>query len=405
MIVAILIFLGVTAERPPKEVDEGIAEIFNNNEKIVHHSGDIYCYTNIFKDNKWTNVLLKLPIEFDDSTPRMIVHEFSSMVENIKLNFENNRLFYMSGASTYMYNITQNRIDRFCEGELQFMCEPNSFVTLTDGNLYKCEYYPATYFTKNVTKLADGTFKRYDEDENRVYYSTSAGSNSLVVALDKETLNIILIDNFPTKDMQIEDVLVTDNYVYELIKSNEGPFVKKVSNKSKKENEKIEFTKLPINDAEYIEFIDSKYSKKLEPMKKKEDDSSSDDLYFYVGDLELDPNAYTIGYIVASKEAHKYDEATNKVASYDDNTFNETWLDNYSLFLNGENVELYHNNKYITSVKTSITEDVNLKMNSVNIIGDYLYYEFQISNSTNTDTVFARTMKTGGVSQRINIPE
>lgn len=402
-IVAIVIFLGVTAEKPLEE-EEGIAEIMNNNEKVVHHSGDIYCYTRILKENRWVNVLLKLPIDFNSTTPRMIVQEFSTNVKDVELNFENNKLFYTPDVNTYIYNITGNRIDRFCEGELQFLYAPNSYVTLCDGNLYKGDYYTQTYLTKKIKKLTEGSFNKFDEDENRVYYSTQAGSNTIVVALDKSTLNIILIDNFETKKQQLEDVLVTDNYIYELIRDGDGLFVKKVSNKLKNENERIEYEILPIENAEYIEFIDSMYSREIEPLNNNSA-SIGDDLYFYICDVEEDVDADMTEYIIVSKAVYKYDEAQNKVDAYNDDAFNELWLDNYSLVLNDSNVELYHKNKFITSIETDITENVTLGMNSVNVIGDYLYYEFQISNGNNRDIVLARTLKTGGESQRINLKE
>lgn len=402
LLVLVVIFIGMTAEKPHEEGEEVISEIYNDNEKIVHHSGDIYCYTSVFRNNRWANVLLKLPVDFASNSSRMIIQEFSSVGENIKLNFENNRVFFKSGSNTYMYNIIQNRIDTFCEGELQFLYEPNSFVTLYNGNLYKGNYYPATYLTKTIKKLAEGNFKKLDEDENRVYYSTSTGtSNTIVVALDKTTLNIILIDNFETKKQTIEDLLVTDNYVYELISDDSGKFIRKVSKEVKEENSNIEFEILPIEKAEYIEFIESEYSR---PLSSSSTTMARDDLYFYIGDLEDNPDTYMTDYIIVNKEVFKYDESKNEVDLYT-GVFNELWLDNYILKSIDSNVDLYYKDKYITTIQTNVTGKVDLKMNSVNIIGDYLYYEFIISNETDSDIVFARTLRQGGDSQRINLPE
>ena len=61
LLVLVVIFIGMTAEKPHEEGEEVISEIYNDNEKIVHHSGDIYCYTSVFRNNRWANVLLKLP--------------------------------------------------------------------------------------------------------------------------------------------------------------------------------------------------------------------------------------------------------------------------------------------------------------------------------------------------------
>ena len=80
-------------------------------------------------------------------------------------------------------------------------------------------------------------------------------------------------------------------------------------------------------------------------------------------------------------------------------------MDNYILKSIDSNVDLYYKDKYITTIQTNVTGKVDLKMNSVNIIGDYLYYEFIISNETDSDIVFARTLRQGGDSQRINLPE
>lgn len=401
-LITIIVLVGVTAEKPQKEEKEVISEIINNNEKVVHHSGDVYSYTNIFRNNRWSNVLLKLPIDFNDKSTRMIIQEFSVFSENITLNFENNRLFYMYGPDTYMYNIIQNRIDRFCEGELQFLCEGNSFVTLFDGNLYKGEYYPATYFAKSFKKLTDGSFKKFDEDENRVYYSSSTGaSNTLVVALDKTTLNIILIDNFKTNKQELQDIMVTDNYVYELIKGNDGQYIRKVSKEMKEENEDIEFEILPIENAEYVELIDSMYVRALN---STDDSIIRDDLYFFIADVEAITNDNLIDYKILNKTVYKYDESKNKVDLYT-GIFNELWIDNYYLVQDGKTVSLYNKNNYITSIETQIAAASELELVNVNVIGDYLYYEFEIKNENVSEIVFARTLRKGGESQRINIIE
>ena len=272
LLVSILIIciIAVSLGKKPPKIEEVIVyESVNNNERVAHYGDDLYCCVPMVIDGKTKSVLLKLPIEFDDDTPREIIDTFdTTSLMNKTLEFQGNKLFYKNGA-TYMYDLANKKISPFCEGDIQFMLEPDTFVMLENGNIFKGTYYLSTYMTKYFEKLAEGNFTKIDEDEKKVYYYSDAGSNTIVVSLDKENLRVFTMDNFKNTKMKLEDSIVTDDYVYEVVSHDNKKYIRKIS-KEIESNNNLEILEKEIGEYDVIEFVDFKYTKALNINSKKD---------------------------------------------------------------------------------------------------------------------------------------
>ena len=397
----IVILMAVLVTSSPKEltvVEVENVDAMNNKERIIYHSGDIYCYTTVPSNNTLEYMLLRLPVDFTESSDREVIENFGGALNDMMLDVYKNKLFYKKGA-TYMYDIVENRLDKFCDGEIQFMIEPNYFVMLEDGNLFKGRYYENTLKVNRFEKLADGSFIRAGEDSQRMYYySTTGTNNTIIVGLDKETLNIIIFDRLDTSKQKLDNLFVTDNYLFALYGDNTEKFIKKISKKS---NEQGEYSSelLKIDVFNKVEFIDEKYTRPLE-----KSNQIFDDVYFY-GYVMTDPGDYYTAPTYDVK-MYKYDNKMNKVSEYT-GQLNERFATHYSITSGDDGCTLYYHEKELTKIPSNLTDfsDVHkMEVMEINIIEDYIYYEVKITTaSQKTDIIFARVLRDGGESHRINI--
>ena len=125
----IVICIAILFDMSPKrteQVEIEIVEAINNRERLIHHSGDIYCYTMIPSEQY---ALLKLPIDFDENSTRKIVQKYVGAFDDFDLDVYKNKIFFQNGATYYFDTITE-KIKKFCDGKIQFMLEPTFFVVL-----------------------------------------------------------------------------------------------------------------------------------------------------------------------------------------------------------------------------------------------------------------------------------
>ena len=202
------------------------------------------------------------------------------------------------------------------------MIEPNFFVMLQDGDLYKGRYYESTLAVNRFEKLAEGNFIKAGEDTKRMYYYSSTGNNNtIIVGLDKETLNIIMYDRLDTARESVDDMIVTDNYLYVIYGNDEGKKIKKISKQMNSNNE-YPGELLQIGTFNKVEFIAQKYT---EPLNSK---SVFDDIYFY-GSVIINPgDNYTPA--TYDTKMYKYDVNLNKVEEYN-GKLNERFTAHYSI--------------------------------------------------------------------------
>lgn len=374
-------------------------DAINNNERIIHHSGDIYCYTRVSGKDNTQYMLLKLPIGFDENDNREVIETHNTSLDNLTLDGYKNKIFYRNG-STYFFDTVTNSIKEFCKGEIQFMIEPNYFVMLQDGNLYKGTYYATNYVVSSLEKLAEGDFIKVGEDNKRMYYYSSTGKNNIiVVGLDKKTLNIIIYDNIETLKYNLDDVIVTDNYLFEIYGTESEKHIKRISKKQNKEGQYLA-EELKIDKLDVIEFVDARYTKPLIG------NQSFDDVYFY-GSTIISPGDYYANKVLDTK-MYKYDSKLNKVSKYS-GKLNELSTDRYSITCSDKGCRLLFDGKELTKVPTTIA-DLNSvtkkEVKEINIIEDYIYYEIALANvSGDVDVIFAQAPRNGGESRRINIPK
>lgn len=396
IVIFIAIFVSDSPEAP-KTVEVENVEAMNNRERIIYHSGDIYCYTTVPTEQNLQYMLLRLPINYSDSSNREIIENFGGALGDTTLDVYKNKIFYKKGA-TYTYDIVNNEIDKFCEGEVQFMIEPNFFVMLQDGDLFKGRYYENTMAVNRFEKLAEGNFVRAGEDSKRMYYYSSTGNNNtIVVGLDKETLNIIIFDRIDTVGKTLDDMIVTDNYIYIVYGNDEAKQVKKIS-KQINSNGEYPSEILQIDKLNIIEFIEEKYTKPLNS------DAVFDDVYLY-GSVLIQPGDYYTSPVYDTK-IYKYDSKTNKVSEYT-GQLNERFAAHYSITSGDDGCTLYYQEKELTKIPTTLTtfaDIIKMEVLEINIIEDYIYYEVKLTDATyKTDIIFARVSRDGGESQRINI--
>lgn len=416
-VLCIILFIVGKLTIPEKEKEEVIIEAANNGERIVHYDGNIYCAVKTKENEKINNVIIRLPLEFDDSTQREVIKTLSTVSENVKLNFFENKLIYNS-PNTYIYDLQKNKEMLFCEGELQFMIEPNGYVMLQNGDLYKATYYPTTYMANALEKIAIGDFVKQGEDEEKVYYSSVTGqSNTIIVSLDKETLGVTTLDNINTRKQKIEQIQVTDDYVYAFISSNSGCNIRRISKKVDKEGNAV-VEEIPLDKFDKFEKIDTQYVKPLDSKKNKKKDRFND-LYFYGSKLVEAGERYGIDDQFDTK-MYKYSFADNTVSEYT-GVLNELYTGSYLGDFNGTIAQLYYGDTKITEIDTGIQNLNDIVITDIEIVSDgktnYLYYEIRVSEIDsfieettkeetkivkNSDIILARTLLEGGPSQRIN---
>lgn len=412
IIVAILIILFIVIAyytSAPKEKKEKILDALNNGESVVYYKDNIYSATKIWQNGKMTNALLRTPIDSESNESTEILTTFATSLDDIKLWFFENKLFY-DYSKVYIYDFDKRKSDMFCEGELQFMLEPNAFVMLQNGNIYKCTYYPSTYMAKTIEQVAIGDFIRIGEDDDKVYYySTSGTSNTIIVALDKESLRMITLDNINTRKQTVEKVVSTDDYIYAFI-SGDTQYIKQISKKLNK-NETADTKKIEIEKFDEIEVIDSKYTKTLNLGSNQKKKDRFNDIYFYSKVILVEGAKFGSSTEYETK-LYKYSAKENKVEEYTGG-FNELYLGSYSAVANGSFAELYYGDRKITEIETGYSNLNNVAVTDINIIqiGDenYLFYEIRVDNmntedgtSKDADVILARTLFEGGKSVRIN---
>lgn len=396
IVICIAVFVTGSPKKPQVVEVENI-EALNNRERIIYHSGDIYCYTTVPTEKNLQYMLLRLPINYSDSSNREIIENFGNALTDTTLNVYKNKIFYQKGA-TYMYDIVESKIDKFCDGEIQFMLEPNFFVMLQDGDLYKGRYYETTLAVNRFEKLAEGNFVRCGEDTKRMYYYSSTGTNNtLIVGLDKETLNIIMYDRLDTARDVVNDVIVTDNYIYVLYGNNDSKQIKKIS-KKKDANNEYPSEVLKIDTFNKVEIIKQKYT---EPLDSK---LPFDDFYFYGSVMTNPGDNYTAA--TYDTKMYKYDEKSNKVEEYT-GKLNERFAAHYSITSGDDGCTLYYDQKELTKIPSNFTDfsDItSMEVMEINIIEDYIYYEVKlIDASYKADIIFAGVPLDGGESRRINV--
>ena len=397
LIALLMIMLLSRSPKAPEVVEIENVDAMNNRERIIYHSGDMYCYTTVPTNDVLQYMLIRMPIDFNDNSNREIIENFGGPITDTTLDVYKNKLFYKKGA-TYMYDIVENRIDKFCDGEIQFMLEPNFFVMLEKGNLFKGRYYENTLQVNKFEKLAEGNFIRVGEDSKRMYYYAEAGSSdTIIVGLDKETLNIIIFDHLDTGKQKLDNVFVTDSYLFVLYGDSNEKQIKKISKVMNKDGA-YESELLKIDKFNKIEFVEDKYSRPLDS------NTVFDDIYFY-GMVTIDPGDYYTSPTYDSK-LYKYDSKTNKVSEYT-GSLNERFKAQYSMTSGDDACTLYYQGEEITKVPTKLSDlsdATKMEILEIDIIEDYIYYEVKIAKSTGvSDIIFARVKRGGGESQRINI--
>ena len=424
VIVAILCLLIIVVGKltiPPKVEEEVILEAVNNGERIVHYNNEIYCATKIKYNGKLRDALVKLPIDFDENTPREIIKVFNTPVENIKLNFFENNLIYKD-SSTYIYDFEKNKNDLFCEGELQFLFEPDGFVMLQAGDIYKATYYSSTYMAKTMEKIAIGQFVKRGEDDEKVYYSSKTGqSNIIIVALDKKDFTMTTLDDINARRQSVEAVEVTDDYIYTFLSGDSEQYIRRISKKVDKKGN-VEVKKIPIDLFDKIETINMKYAKPLN-LNKSKNQKRFNDIYFYGSKIIEEGYRYGKETVYETK-MYKYSFEDDTITEYN-GLLNQLHAKSYSGDFNGTVAEIYYGDKKLTEIDTKIENLNELVINDINIIEhdkkQYLYYEirvseFEESDNTNVESssekikvlknsevILARTLLEGGPSQRINI--
>ena len=417
-VLCLILFIVGRLTIPEKEEEEKIIEALNNGERIVHYDGNVYCSIKLKEKEKINNVLIRFPIDFDDSTPREALKSLSTSADNVKLRFFENKLLYNS-PNTYVYDLQKNKEMLFCEGELQFMFEPNGYVMLQNGDLYKATYYPTTYMANALEKIAVGDFVKQGEDEEKVYYSSITGqSNTIIVSLDKETLGMTTLDNINTRKQKIEQIQVTDDYVYAFITSDTECYIKRISKKLDRAGN-AEIETIPLNKFDKIEKIETKYAKSLDTTKNKKKDRFND-VYFYGSTIIEAGQRYGKEDLYDTK-MYKYSSADNTITEYT-GVLNQLYIGSYSGDFNGTVAELYYGDRKITEIDTKVPNLNDVVVTDIQIISDgkidYLYYEIRVSEIDsiieettkeetkivkNSDIILARTLLEGGPSQRINI--
>lgn len=395
-----VICMAILLDRSPKrteQVEIEVVEAINNRERIIHHSGDLYCYTVVPSEDTIQYALLKLPVNFDKNSTRKIIQKYVGAFDEFNLDVYKNKIFFQNGATHYFDTIT-GEVKKFCDGELQFMLEPSSFVMLKDGNLYKGSYYATNYVVNSLEKIAEGNFINVGEDSKRVYYYSIGKTNSIVIGLDKETLNIIVYDNIETVNKVLNDVLITDSYLFEIYGTNSEKYIKRISKKRIKDGT-YPSEELKIEPLEIVEFVDMKYTK---PLLGNE---SFDDVYFY-GSKVINKGDYYSSDELETK-LYRYDAKNNEVKEYA-GKLNELSLNRYSVISGDEGCVLRFDGKDMTKIPTSTNDFkdiVAMSVADVNIIEEYLYYEAKITKiSGEVEIILARVPISGGESERINVP-
>ena len=415
-VLCLILFIVGRLTIPEKEKEEVILEAANNGERIVHYDGNIYCAVKVKENGKINNTIIRLPIDFDDNTPRETMKSLSTSAENVKLRFFENKLIYNS-PNTYIYDFQNNKEMLFCEGELQFMIEPNGYVMLQNGDLYKATYYATTYMANALENIAIGEFIKQGEDDEKVYYSSVTGqSNTIIVSLNKENLGMTTLDNINTRKQKIEQIQVTDDYVYAIISSDTGCRIRKISKKLDKEGKPV-VEEIPLDMFEKFEKIDTQYAKPLANTKKKD---KFNDLYFYGSKLIKVGERYGKDDQFETK-MYKYSIEDNSVSEYT-GVLNKLYAGSYSGDFNGTVAQIYYGDTKITEIDTGISNLNEIVITDIEIVSDgkndYLYYEIRVSEIDsfieettkeetkvvkNSDIILARTLLEGGASQRINI--
>lgn len=417
----LIIIIVANLNKPPKIEEVEILDAVNNGGRVVHYSGDLYCASHIMENGVLRNYLIRLPIDFNDNTPRDFFQKINGSPLDSNLTFFENKLFYKD-SKVYLYDLQKNKASMFCEGELQFMLEPNAFVMLQNGDLYKGKYYETTYMPNEFEKIATGNFIRRGEDEENVYYSSSSGtSNTIIVALNKEDLSIITLDDINTRKQVVEDVEVTDDYVYAFVSGDAERYIKKISKELDK-NGDADITKILLDKFDKIEVIDSQYTKSLNlgEKSKKNKKENFNDLYFYGSVIDELGERYGKATTYITK-LYKYSFKDDTITEYN-GVLNELHTKSYSGDINGSIAEIYYGDKKLTEIETGVSNLKNIVINDINIVEHdkkyYLYYEIIVNEVEKVideetkkeseivkiaDIILARTLLEGGPSQRINI--
>ena len=100
----IVICMAILLDRSPKrteQVEIEVVEAINNRERIIHHSGDLYCYTVIPSEDSIQYALLKLPVNFDKNSTRKIIQKYV----NQELLVEKEENIFLSDAGIDVSNV------------------------------------------------------------------------------------------------------------------------------------------------------------------------------------------------------------------------------------------------------------------------------------------------------------
>ena len=118
---------------------------------------------------KSIKIIQPMNFESGEAIP-VILKDFGYVQPSKKLFIDRYFLFYYFSGKTYYYNLNTYDYDVFCEGELEYLdSENNTFLSLSNGNVYRGVYYEDTLSTRQINKLTTSAMNKLYEDDDNLY--------------------------------------------------------------------------------------------------------------------------------------------------------------------------------------------------------------------------------------------
>ncbi|MBQ9280493.1 MAG: hypothetical protein IJ215_05595 [Clostridia bacterium] len=368
MLIILLVIVSRRAEPIVPRENEKFQRVENNDSSILHYNGKIYYIDNFYEEGKNYYKLASLPINFDNNIETsglkpVTLISFGNVQPSKILKIDQDILFYFISGNTYYYSITENIYEKFCDGQLQYLDSENlTYITLYNGNLYRGKYYESTLATREMKMLTSSAMNRKYEDDENIYYYVSM-NNALLLGFNKNDFILSTYDTIDTTRSELLEVFSTDKYVLVIVETGDKQYLERI-NKQTKEKEVF-----PLKDLyDEITFVKNAEKKR----------STINDFYLFATKSEiLEDGTETV-----KAEKYVYTDSKNSLTIYEGMVPGDS-IENYTLTADDNTITLFKDDKKITSITYAMPEVENIKLENIEIIGDYLYYEIRLDNIKN----------------------
>ena len=353
----LVVFLLVTFSKSHKKEEEFIVgEIRNNNSTIIAYGDEIFFLNNTYDDN---TISFKLSNRNEKEGKNIVIKDFKRVYAENPMIAANNKIFFSDHENTYYYDIETKKIVQFAQGTVQYLSD-GWYVTLYNDTLYKGEYYPKTFNTKNISQLTkNGDVKRCFEDDEMIYYiAYSERSYRSLIGLKKSDLSISVFDTTEGSTEKILTASSNKEYIFEIMQKDEKTFLRTLERKDKNKKENLELENLTN-----ITFIPRKYI-----LEQKEYDEN---IYFIATNKAGDNEFYT--YNISKKELKKEKPEQTDVSIY-----------NYSTSLTGNSTfDIFKNGMSMATINIPNQTFATSEIAEINKVDNDLYFRVTLDKTNN----------------------